>query len=356
NENNGSLRLPALSRDLQIDYTALSLIAPGKIRFRYKLEGYDKDWQDVGNRRQAFYTNLPPRKYRFRVIACNNSGVWNETGAFLDFTIAPAYYQTVWFRVLLGIVFLFVLFALYRLRVRQVAQQVRAGMEGRLDERERIARDLHDTLLQSVQGLILKFHAGIRQIPAEIPARETMEKALDHADQVLAEGRDRVRNLRATAVSIDDLPTAFKSVAEETPQGRKATFRTVVEGNARQLHPLVHEESYCIGREAIVNALTHSGGRNVEVEIIYEPRQFRLRVRDDGHGIDSKILEEGGRSDHWGMQGMRERANKIGAELKLWSGHETGTEVELTVPGATAYQTAGNSSPLSGFRRFFARS
>ena len=228
-------------------------------------------------------------------------------------------------------------------------------MEGRLDERERIARDLHDTLLQSVQGLILKFHAGIKQIPSQIPARETMEKALDHADQVLAEGRDRVRNLRATAVSIDDLPVAFKSVAEETATGGKAAFKTVVEGSVRQLHPLVQEESYCMGREAIINALTHSGGRNVEVEIIYEPRQFRLRVRDDGRGIDPKILEEGGRRDHWGMQGMRERAHKIGAELKIWSGHETGTEVELTVPGATAYQTAGNSSRLSGFRRFFPR-
>ena len=352
-DTNEHLRLPPTIRDLQIDYTALSLVEPEKIRFRYKLEGYDSNWQDAGNRRQAFYTNLPPRNYRFRVVACNNSGVWNEAGAALDFTIAPAYYQTTWFRILFVCAVLLVLFALYRLRVRQVAQQVQAGMEGRLDERERIARDLHDTLLQSVQGLILKFHAGIRQIPAEIPARETMERALDHADQVLAEGRDRVRNLRATAVSIDDLPVAFKSVAEETAQGRKATFKTVMVGSVRQLHPLVQEESFCIGREAIINALTHSGGRNVEVEIIYESRQFRLRVRDDGRGIDPKILKEGGRPDHWGMQGMRERANKIGAELKLWSGHETGTEVELTVPGATAYQTAGNRSGLSWVRRFF---
>ena len=137
---------------------------------------------------------------------------------------------------------------------------------------------------------------------------------------------------------------AFKSVAEETPQDSETTFKTVVEGTVRQLHPLVQEESYCIGREAIVNAIIHSEGRQVEVEIIYEPRQFRLRVRDDGHGIDPKILAEGGRSDHWGMQGMRERANKIGAELKVWSGHETGTEVELTVPGATAYRADGANS------------
>lgn len=353
-DSGGPLRLPPLSRDLEINYTALSLVAPEKILFRYKLEGYDRDWQDAGNRRQAFYTNLPPRNYRFRVIACNNSGVWNEAGTFLDFSIAPAYYQTTWFRILFGLAVLLGLFAIYRLRVRQVTQQVLAGMEGRLDERERIARDLHDTLLQSVQGLILKVHAVSKQITSDPGARDALEKTLDHADLVLAEGRDRVRNLRATAVSLDDLPAAFKSVAEETSAGRKVTFKTVVEGSFRTLHPLVQEESYCIGREAIINALTHSGGRNVEVEISYESRQFRLRVRDDGHGIDQKILKEGGRQDHWGMQGMRERANKIGAELKIWSGRETGTEVELTVPGATAYQPAGNSFRLSRFRRFFA--
>ena len=351
----GGLSLPPSIRDLQIDYTALSLVAPEKIRFRYKLEEHDRDWQDVGNRRQAFYTDLPPGNYRFRVMACNNSGVWNEAGTFLDFSIAPAYYQTTWFKVAGVLLFLLVLGGLYQLRGRRVAGQVRALMEERLDERERIARDLHDTLLQSVQGLILKFHAVSKQIPPDAAAHNALEKTLDHADQVLAEGRDRVRNLRATAISIDDLPAAFKRVTEETPQGRKATFKTVVEGNVRKLHPLVQEESYCIGREAIVNALTHSGGRHVEVEITYDPRQFRLRVRDDGHGIDTRILEEGGRPDHWGMQGMRERANKIGAELKLWSGHETGTEVELTVPGTTAYQADGASVKRSWFRRSLGR-
>jgi signal transduction histidine kinase/ligand-binding sensor domain-containing protein len=343
-ENNGSLRLPALSRDLQIDYTALSLVAPEKIRFRYKLEGYDHDWQDAGNRRQAFYTNLPPRNYRFRVIACNNSGVWNETGTFLDFTIDPAYYQTTWFRVLLAIAFLMLLGVIYQLRLGQVAGQVRARMEERLEERERIARDLHDTLLQSVQGLILKFHAIAKQIPGDEPAHDALEKTLDHADEVLAEGRDRLRNLRGTSIPVGGLPAAFERVAEETPQGADATFKTVVEGRVRELHPMVREECYWIGREAVVNALTHSNGRKVEVEITYDPRQFRLRVRDDGRGIDPKTLEEGGRSDHWGLQGMRERAQKIGGQLNLWSRPETGTEVELSIPGASAYQTAHDKS------------
>ncbi len=341
-ESSGRLSLPPLVRDLQIDYTALSLVAPEKILFRYKLEGQDRNWQDAGNRRQAFYSNLPPGNYRFRVIACNNSGVWNEAGAFLDFTITPAYYQTTWFRVLMVAVFLISLALIYQLRLQQVARQVRARMEERLEERERIARDLHDTLIQSVQGLILKFHVGIQQIPRNMPAYEALEKTLDHADEVLAEGRDRVRNLRTPTILTGGLPAAFKRLVEETPQSDHATFKTVVEGSLRELHPMVSEECYCIGREAIVNALTHSGGDKVEVEITYDSRQFRLRVRDNGRGFDPKILEEGGRPNHWGLQGMRERADKIGAQLKLWSRQATGTEVELIVPGATAYQARQN--------------
>jgi signal transduction histidine kinase len=201
---------------------------------------------------------------------------------------------------------------------------------------------LHDTLLQSVQGLILKIHAATKQTRDEA-AREALEKALDQADQILGEGRDRVRNLRGASESHSDLPEAFKRVAEENPQAHETTFKAVVEGSQRELHPLVMEESYCIGREAIINALTHSNGSNVEIEITYDPRQFRLRVRDDGRGFDPKILEDGGRPDHWGLQGMRERSDRIGAQLKIWSRLEAGTEVELIVPGATAYRPGQRS-------------
>jgi ligand-binding sensor domain-containing protein/signal transduction histidine kinase len=350
-EGRGPVRLPPLIRDLQIDFTALSLVAPERILFRYKLENRDRDWQDASNRRQVFYNDLAPGTYRFRVIACNNSGVWNETGAYVDFTIAPAYYQTAWFRVSVVVLFLFVLGVLYQLRLRQVARVVRGRMEERLEERERIARDLHDTLLQSVQGLILKFHAVLKQIPADMPAHNALEKTLDHADEVLAEGRDRIRNLRLHTGSLTDLPAAFRTVAEGTSAGREATFKTVVEGRVRDLHPLVLEECYCIGREAIINALTHSEGQHVEAEITYDPRQFRLRVRDDGRGIDPTILEAGGRSGHWGLQGMYERAQKIGGQLRFWSRPETGTEVELIVRGSTAYHDASQKSLSRGFTR-----
>lgn len=333
-----ALRLPPLIRDLQIDYTALSLVAPERNLFRYRLDGRDDDWQEVTNRRQVFYNDLPPGNYRFRVLASNNNGVWNDAGTFFDFTIEPAYYQTIWFRIAVAITFLLLLVFIYQLRLRQVAGQVRARMEERLEERERIARDLHDTLLQGVQGLILKFHAISKQIPRDTPAYVALERTLDHADDVLAEGRDRIRNLRVNSASLNDLPAAFRTIAEETSSGREAVFKTVVEGHVRDLHPLVLEECYCIGREAIINALSHSEGQHVEAEIAYDSRQFRLRVRDDGRGIDPKILEAGGRSGHWGLQGMRERAQKIGGQLRFWSRPETGTEVELTVPGATAYR------------------
>lgn len=231
------------------------------------------------------------------------------------------------------------------------AREYNLRLEERLAERERIARELHDTLLQSVQGLILKFHAVAKQIPSEQPARQAIEKTLDHADQVLAEGRDRVRNLRTIAVSVSDLPAAFQQVAEETPLGREATFKTVVEGSVRELHPMVLEECFAIGREALINAFSHSGGLNIELEIAYDPAQFRLRVRDDGQGIDSAILEKGGRDDHWGLQGMRERANRIGGQLDLWSRPGAGTEIELMVPAATAYRSLPGRPKSSWFGR-----
>jgi signal transduction histidine kinase len=171
-------------------------------------------------------------------------------------------------------------------------------LESRLAERERIARDLHDTLLQGFQSLILKFHAIAGRIPALDPVRQDMEKAIDYADRVLIEGRDRVWSLRSSAVSPTDLPAAFQRVADELPPGREVNVKTVVEGTVRELHPIVLEESYSIGREALINALRHSEGANIEVKILYHPTHFQLRVRDDGRGIDPDVLEKEGRDGH----------------------------------------------------------
>lgn len=347
-----NIRLPALTRNLQIDYTALSFLAPQKIRFRYKLDGRDTDWQDPHTRRQAFYDDLSPGNYTFRVIACNNDGVWNETGATLEFSVAPAFYQTAWFAAVCLGAFVVLLLVLYQFRVRQVAAAIRARMEERLGERERIARELHDTFLQSVQGLILRFHAVTKQIPVHEPARETMEKALDRADSVLSEGRDRVRNLRYNAAATSSLPSTIRSVAEEHAQGTKTEFRVLLEGTERQLHPMVLEEANSIACEATINAFRHAEALHIEVEIIYDSKQLRLRIRDDGRGIAPAILETGGRAGHWGLQGMRERARKIGAQLDFWSRPGSGTEVELRIPSATAYRTPGAGAGWRWFRAF----
>ena len=220
-------------------------------------------------------------------------------------------------------------------------------LDERVSERTRIARELHDTLLQNVQGLILKFHAIAQRIPSVDPIRQQIDKTLDFADQVLAEGRDRVRSLRASTIGFGELPNAFRQVVEEAAPDRSSTFKTVVEGTVLELHPIIQEETYSIGREALINALSHSDAHNIEAEITYDSREFRLRIRDDGRGIDPGILEKGGRDDHWGLQGMRERAKRIGAKLDIWSRPGSGTEIELTVPAATAYRAHRNKPTAS---------
>src|SRR4029077_16040727 len=237
-----------------IDYTALSLVVPEKVRFRVKLEGWDRDWKDAGNERKAVYSNLPPRKYRFRVMACNNSGVWNEAGTFLDFSIVPAYYQTRWFQALCVAAFLALLWALYQLRIQQLRHQFAIGLEARVTERTRIARELHDTLLQSFQALMLHFQTGIDLLPGRpVEARKTLEVAIDRADQAINEGRDAVQGLRASAVETNDLVSAVKILGEELGAAdanqNSAVFEVEVEGAPRNLHPILRDEVYRITAE-----------------------------------------------------------------------------------------------------------
>src|ERR1700677_2359089 len=338
-------RLPPLVRDLTIDYTALSFVAPEKVLFRYKLEGMDRDWQDAGNRRQAFYTNLSPGNYRFRVAACNNSGIWNEAGTFLDFSIAPAYYQTNWFLALCAAGFLALLWGIYRLRIQQLQHQFAIGLEARVNERTRIARDLHDTLLQSFHGLMLRFQAATNLLPERpVEAKQRFESAIDQAAQAVTEGRDAVQGLRSSTVETNDLAMAISALGEELAAdgtiADSALFRMAVEGTPRNLHPILRDEVYRIAGETLRNAFRHAQARQIEVEIHYDAQQFRLRVRDDGKGIDPEILGEDSRPGHFGLHGMRERAKLVGGQLDVWSELDSGTEVELSIPASRAYATS----------------
>jgi signal transduction histidine kinase len=330
------LKLPALTRSLQIDYTALSLSVPERVQFRYLLEGSDKVWQEPGTRRQAFYTNLGPGTYNFRVVACNNDGVWNESGASLGFTIAPAFYQAVWFQLLCLASGAGILYFFYRLRVQQATVHVQGRLQERLAERERIARELHDTLLQGFQGLTLHFQAAMKQIPDREPARLTMEKALKLADEVLLEGRKRVRDLRSEGAISSELPEMLASLGQELTQDLAVTFKVTVIGSPQSLHPVACGEIYRIAREALTNAFGHSHAGNIEVEAVYDFTSFSLRVRDNGCGIDHDVLIRG-REGHWGLSGMRERAQNIGGQLKVWSNPGAGTELDFRMPAKLAY-------------------
>jgi signal transduction histidine kinase len=338
----GSLRLPARLRDLEIDYAALSLVAPEKVLFRYKLEGWDQDWQEAGNRRQALYSNLPPGDYRFRVAACNNSGVWNEAGAVFDFSIAPAYYQTAWFRLSCVAACFGLLWGCYRARLRQVARQFNVHMEGRLAERTRIARDLHDTMLQSFQAALMKFETVTFLLDDHTEARKTLESVVGQARQAVVEGRDAVQGLRSSTVVTNDLARAICAFGEEhaaEQAGEKCPeFRVRVEGESRDLAPLVRDDVHRITCEAVRNAFRHARATRIEVEIRYDRRELRLRVVDNGKGIDQKVLSEGGRPGHFGLAGMRERAGFVGGKLAVRSRLDSGTEAELIIPASVAYR------------------
>jgi signal transduction histidine kinase len=348
------LRLPAGVSDLLFDFTALSFVAPEKVRIRVKLEGQDKDWRELVNQRHVHYTNLPPRAYRFRVLACNNSGVCNEEGALLDFSIAPAYYQTNWFRVLCGAMFLALLWAAHQLRVRQLARQFNKTLAARVSERLRIARELHDTLLQSFQGLLLRFQSAAKLLP-ERPdeARQRLDNAIEQAAEAITEGRDAVQGLRTSAFETNDLATAIAAIAEEltkdTAAGESPVIDLEVEGAPRGLNPLVRDEAYRIAGEALRNAFRHAQARRITVEIRYDKRHFRLRVRDDGKGMDdnTKQLQPSG---HFGLPGMRERAEIVGGRLEVWSKLNSGTQAELSIPGPIAYDRASHQTATSAER------
>ncbi len=325
------VRLAAGTHTLQIDYTALSLSIPERVEFRYKLEGVDRDWQNVGARRQAFYTSLRPGRYRFRVIACNNDGLWNEQGAVLDFSIAPAWYQTNWFLVLCIAAGIVAVWAAYRLRMRQLARAISARFDERLAERTRMARDLHDTFLQTIQGSKLVTDYALKPSADPSRMREALEQLSVWLAQAAHEGRAALNSLRTATTQTNDLSDALQRVTRDSLISGSMAVAVSVVGDAREMHPIVRDEIYRIGYEAIRNACMHSEASQLEVDLRYA-HDLTLRVSDNGTGIDPAIADKG-KDSHFGLQGMRERAARIGGTLTLGSSSGSGTEIKLIVPG-----------------------
>jgi signal transduction histidine kinase/ligand-binding sensor domain-containing protein len=324
------IRLDAGTRNLSIDYTALSLSAPNRVAFRYRLEGIDRDWIDPGTRRQAFYTNLRPGSYRFSVRAANDKGVWNQRAATLDFEIAPTFTQTWTFYALCAALVLGVLWLAYALRVRSISDRIRLRSAERLDERERIARELHDTLLQGIQALMLRFHVAAQAIEHG-GTRRKLDAALDRAEETLVEARERLEDLRQFPTSEELEPIIVGAIGrQDFAAGVKVAV--AIHGTPRPVGKELTSEIEAVVGEALINVQQHAGASVVTVEVTFDPERVIVSVRDDGRGITADILRAGRRSGHFGLPGMSERARRVGGTLEVRSVEGAGTEVRMSVP------------------------
>jgi ligand-binding sensor domain-containing protein/signal transduction histidine kinase len=330
------VRIPSSRKRITFMYSGLSLAVPERVRFRYSLDGFDRGWNEPTADREAVYTNLSPGSYRFRVIASNSYRQWNDSEAAISLEVDPAYWQTWWFRGSCVAAFLALLGALYQLRLRQVARQFNIRLEERVGERTRIARDLHDTFLQTIQGSKLVADDALDPSTDTIRMRRAMEQLSVWLASAMQEGRAALNSLRRATTQTNDLAEALRRVTEDglIPSSMAVTFSVV--GDAKEMHPIVRDEIYRIGYEAIRNACTHSGASRLEVELRYA-RDLTLRVDDNGTGIDPAMADRA-KDGHFGLQGMRERAARIGGKLTLGSSSGSGTEIKLIVPGGICFR------------------
>ncbi|HSI50575.1 MAG TPA: two-component regulator propeller domain-containing protein [Ideonella sp.] len=351
------LQLAVGTRSLEIHYAALSLSMPERVHFRYRLQGVDSDWQDGGTRRAAYYTNLGPGHYRFELLAANEDGVWSPQGAALSLAILPAFYQTWWFPLMCVPVVLGLLAWGFRLRVRSLTRRLNERHQARLLERERIARELHDTLLQSVQGLLLRFQSAADRLPDETRERAGLTRALDLAEQVLVEGRDRVGALRSPGEPGPALDQRLQALGEQLAQEHGVAFELQRSGVPVQLAPAEQEELWLIAREALLNAFNHAAAGRVQLTLAQGAGKLLLQVQDDGRGLPPEWLAAGARPGHWGLAGQRERAARLGARLSLQSAPGQGTTLRLEWQRRSAgpwqhlrrwWRAAGNGPPRSG--------
>lgn len=352
-DSQGPLRVSSARQRIAISYAGLSLSNAERVRYRYRLDGFDRDWSEPSTTQTAIYTNLSPGSYKFRVIASNSDGAWNSAEATVPFAVDPLWWQTVWARLGAVLALGLLVFAFYRSRLRRMARQYNIRVEERVAERARIAQDLHDTLLQGVLSASMQLHVAVDSLPEDSPVRPKLKRTLELMSQVVSEGRDTLRGLRSEAGS-GDLKDSLSKIPQELGSHADINFRLIVEGESLPLRGAIHDEVYRIGREAVANAFRHSHARNIDVLLEYQADQLRVLVSDDGCGIDAHIVQSG-REGHWGLPGMRARAERIGAKFRVLSRHEAGTEVELCVPSSIAFVSPRTDGVSKWFSRLLPR-
>ncbi len=320
------IELPPGKSRFDFYYAGLSFVAPEKVRFKYKLDGFDKDWIDGGTRRVAYYTNLPPGQYKFRVMAANNDGVWNEAGASLDLYLKPHFYQTYWFYALSAAALALVIWQLYLLRVRQVKRRFAAVLE----ERNRIAREIHDNLAQEILGISIQLELVSRTMPKDAEATKShLDRARVLVRNSIAEARRYIWDLRSQALEQNDLPSALTETARRLTAETNVQAQVQVSGTFRPLSALIEGNLLRIGQEAINNAVRHAEAQRILINLKFDTKRVQLSVRDNGRGFDTRAQ---GANGHFGLVGMRERAEQMGGTLFVESGTGEGTEVIVEVP------------------------
>jgi len=334
-----------------VEFAALSNSVNTSNRYRYKLDGLDQQWNETGSeQRMVNYASLPAGNYTFHVQAATGQSGWGLPGATLHIQVLPPWWGTSWFRAMVAAALLFLAWGVYHIRVRQLARQFNMRLEERVNERTRIARELHDTLLQNLHGLLFRFQAARNMLPKRTEeSMEALDGAILRTEQAIAESRNTIKDLRFERVTPTDLAELLTQTGRELESvadanGNPPIFRVIVEGERQNLSPALKDEVYRIARELLRNAFQHAGARHIEAEIRYDNHLLRVLIRDDGKGMDPKVLKEGGQPGHWGLPGVRERAKQIGARLDFWSEAGAGTEVQLTVPVSAGSERPRDSS------------
>ncbi|HEV2863719.1 MAG TPA: two-component regulator propeller domain-containing protein [Pyrinomonadaceae bacterium] len=334
----GDIVLPPGTNHVEIDFAAVEISSPEKIRMQYRLDSVDSEWLDAGTNPRAIYSNMPVGTHALHIRACNRNGIWDRQGVIFSITQQPYFYQTRWFVAAMLALGVLLVGLVYRLRVGQISRRMSARFDERLAERTRVARELHDTLLQTVQGSKMVADHALKNSADHARVVRAMEQLSAWLAQATEEGRAALHSLRGATTEKNDLTEAFRRAVDEWGAAGRAEISFSVSGNPREMHPVVRDEIYRIGYEAIRNSCTHSGADRLTVTLEYA-HDLTLRVGDNGVGIDSEVVEKG-REGHFGLRGMRERAERIGSKFTLFSSPDAGTVITLVVPGRIAFNTA----------------